>query len=260
MKTSGFEPVESTMSGKMHPHHHHLDQETKGKFPGLVDLLIFVVLIFLLAIIGAGAAFSQSDPGECLTSDEALLAQLVNEYRQANNLEPIPVTASLTAVAQWHVWDLDVNHPHGGDCNMHSWSDGALWTPVCYTPDHAQASGMWDKPREITGNTYSGNGFEIAYWSSWPATPADALSGWQDSPGHNDVILNAGIWQNLDPWPAMGVGMRDGFAVIWFGDLPDPQGTVVECQTTEESLIVWGSIKALYRDDGGIIRGMAGGK
>ena len=36
---------------------------------------------------------------------------------------------------------------------------------MCYTADHANASGMWDKPREITGNAYGGNGFEIAYWS-----------------------------------------------------------------------------------------------
>jgi hypothetical protein len=243
--------VEIAMSGKMHPQHRHLDHEATGKFPGLFDLLIFVVLIILLAVIGAGAVLAQGDPGECLTTDEATLAQLVNDYRQANNLEPIPVTASLTAVAQWHVWDLDVNHPHGGDCNMHSWSDGVLWTPVCYTSDHAQASGMWDKPREITGNAYTGNGFEIAYWSSGTATPAGALSGWQGSPGHNDVILNNGIWQNLDPWPAMGVGMRDGYAVIWFGDLTDSQGTVVECGSTAETLVVWGTIKALYRVDEG---------
>jgi hypothetical protein len=106
---------------------------------------------------------------------------------------------------------------------------------------------MWDKPREITGSIYTGNGFEISYWSSGTATPAGALSGWQSSPGHNDVILNAGIWQSYDPWPAMGVGMRNGYAVIWFGDISDPQGTVVECGSTTEWLLVWGSIKALYR-------------
>ena len=39
------------------------------------------------------------------------------------------------------------------------------------------------------------------------ATPQGALSAWQNSPAHNDVILNAGIWQSYNPWPAMGVGM-----------------------------------------------------
>jgi len=65
---------------------------------------------------------AQAEPGECLTEDEATLAQLMNEYRVEQGLEPIPVTVSLTAVAQWHVWDLDVNNPTGGECNLHSWS------------------------------------------------------------------------------------------------------------------------------------------
>ena len=205
-----------------------------------------LVALALLAFTAAPAA-AQGNPGECLSSDEAQLAQLLNDYRQANDLEPLPVTASLTAVAQWHVWDLDVNHPYGGECNLHSWSDGELWTPVCYTADHANASGMWDKPREITGNVYTGNGFEIAYWSSGTATPSGALSGWQGSPGHNDVILNNGIWQSYDPWPAMGIGMRAGYAVVWFGSTADPQGTITECGGADTHQVAWGAIKALYR-------------
>ena len=34
---------------------------------------------------------------------------------------------------------------------------------LCYTWDHANAAGMWNKPREITNYQYLGNGFEIAY-------------------------------------------------------------------------------------------------
>ena len=221
------------MTGKLH----HGNHGSTGILMGLLALLL----------VGAGPVLAQEDPGECLSADEAALAQLMNDYRQNQGLAPVPVTASLTAVAQWHVWDLDVNHPHGGECNLHSWSDGTLWTPVCYTADHANASGMWDKPREITADAYTGNGFEIAYWTSGTASPAGALSGWQNSSGHNDVILNAGIWQSYNPWPAMGVGMRGGYAVIWFGGIADSQGTIPECGSTPTSQVVWGSIKALYR-------------
>ncbi|MCK9996167.1 MAG: hypothetical protein KAH56_07795, partial [Candidatus Krumholzibacteria bacterium] len=135
-------------------------RKTTGMLLGVLSLALFTI----------GPVFALPTPGECLSENEATLAQLLNEYRQAQGLEAIPVTVSLTAVAQWHVWDLDVNEPQGGECNLHSWSDGSLWTPLCYTADHANASGMWDKPREISANAYSGNGFEIAYWSSGTAT------------------------------------------------------------------------------------------
>ena len=209
-----------------------------------------LVGVLALASFCTGPAVAQTTPGDCLSADEATLAQLVNDYRQAEGLAPIPVTVSLTAVAQWHVWDLDVNHPYGGECNLHSWSDGPTWSPVCYTADHANASGMWDKPREITANAYTGNGFEIAYWTSGTATPEAALSGWQGSPGHNDVILNAGIWGSFDPWPAMGVGMQAGYAVIWFGGIVDPLGTIDECGSTPTTQSTWTTIKSIYRPDG----------
>jgi uncharacterized protein YkwD len=210
------------------------------------------ILVCVLAAgsLCTGSAFAQPTPGDCLSADEATLVQLVNDYRQAEGLAPLEVTVSLTTVAQWHVWDLDINHPQGGECNLHSWSDGPIWTPVCYTADHANASGMWDKPREITANAYSGNGFEIAYWTSGTATPEAALSAWQNSPGHNDVILNVGIWQAYDPWPAMGVGMSAGYAVIWFGNTSDPQGTINECGSTPSSQTSWTAIKSFYRTGG----------
>ena len=206
-----------------------------------------LVCVLAAGCLCTGSAFAQPTPGDCLSADEATLVQLVNDYRQAGGLAPLEVTVSLTTVAQWHVWDLDVNQPHGGECNLHSWSDGALWTPVCYTANHANASGMWDKPREITATAYSGNGFEIAYWSSGTATPEGALSGWQSSQGHNDVILNAGMWAGYDPWPAMGVGMRAGYAVIWFGDTSDAQGTINECGITPTTRKSWAAIKSFYR-------------
>jgi len=204
----------------------------KFRIPGLL------VLCSLLLILSACSDDGPTQPAnggtettleECLSAEESELADLINAYRADNGLAAIPVTVSLTAVAHWHVWDLELNSPHGGSCNLHSWSDQGVWSAVCYTSDHAQAQGMWDKPREITEGEYTGNGYEIAYWSSGTATPSGALSGWQSSSGHNDVILNQGIWTGRDPWPAMGIGLRDGYAVVWFGDIADPQGNTGDC-------------------------------
>jgi hypothetical protein len=104
--------------------------------------------------------------------------------------------------------------------------------------------GMWHKPREITGNLYTGYGYEISFWGS--NDPSTALNAWKQSAGHNDVILNAGIWDGFDPWPAMGIGMRNGYAVVWFGDVADPQGTVAPCVETAVPPVTWGVVKARF--------------
>ena len=193
-------------------------------------LQISVTLAIAAVAVTGGFPVQAQEIGQCLTADEAQLAALINQYRQDNALQPVQVSKSLTSVAQWHVWDLLNNNPVGGECNLHSWSDyGTLWNAVCYTADHAQASGMWNKPSEITGGLYWAYGYEIAVSSSGTITPTSALNAWKNSPGHNDVILNQGIWASSNPWPAMGVGMLEGYAVVWFGDSADPAGTLTEC-------------------------------
>ena len=194
------------------------------------------ILTFVPHIVGGEGEPDGNEPGDCFTTEEAELLQLLNDYRNQNGLPDVPFSKSLTAVAQWHVIDLFHNRPDTGTdpntglaCNLHSWSDQGIWSPVCYTSDHTYASGMWDKPREITGNIYSGNGFENAYRSGGTATAAGAFNGWKNSPGHNAVILEQGIWSNYD-WPAMGVGIYENYAVLWFGDQADPQGIVTQCQ------------------------------
>jgi hypothetical protein len=92
---------------------------------------------------------------------------------------------------------------------------------------------MWSKPNEITGGVYFAAGYEIAYNASGGATAAGALAAWKASPGHNDVILNQGIWASRDPWPAMGAGIFGGYAVVWFGDMTDPRGSITVCTPAE---------------------------
>ncbi len=168
--------------------------------------------LLLLALFNAPARAQQ------LSQKEQKLYDLVMAYRKQNNLPPVPVSPSLTYVAQLHVNDLRNNKPDSGSCNMHSWSAKGKWTPCCYTPDHSKANCMWSKPRELT--YYNGSGFEIACNSSDSLQPAKALELWKASSGHNAVILNQGMWKQSN-WKAIGIGMSENHAVIWFGQEHD---------------------------------------
>ena len=168
----------------------------------------------------AGGTTGSPPPAGCVP--EALeLIDLVNAYRGENGLPAIPASPSMCVVGQTHVQDLLDNAPHTqpGGCNLHSWSNAGAWTPCCYTPDHAQAMCMWVKPQELTD--YPGFGYENA--SAGATSPAQALDGWKNSPAHNEVILNQGIWAS-HPWQALGAGYNGSFAVLWFGEEPDPAG------------------------------------
>ncbi|WP_298516628.1 CAP domain-containing protein [uncultured Kordia sp.] len=156
-----------------------------------------------------------------LTKEEQKLYDLIMEYRKEKNLPSIPLSKSLTFVAQTHVKDLHNNTPNNfSTCNMHSWSDKGDWTPCCYTRDHKKAACMWYKPRELT--SYQGHGFEIAHGSTdkkYMVKAERALQGWKKSKSHNKVVINEGIWK--DPWKAIGIGIYKNYAVVWFGKIPD---------------------------------------
>lgn len=168
----------------------------------------------------------------CLNANERKLYELVMQYRVEKGLTTIPLSASLSFVAKTHCKDLVENFVPNSNCNMHSWSAKGNWTPCCYTPNHAQARAMWNKPSELTN--YKGNGYEIAFrvWSSgnanYTATPEEALEGWKNSSGHNDVILNKNIWNDIK-WNAIGIGIYKGFAVIWFGAEEDVEPIPMLC-------------------------------
>lgn len=156
---------------------------------------------------------------------------LINSFRASKKLPKIPLSKSLSQVAQTHVQDLETKRPQAPPhCNLHSWSsESAHWTGMCYTRDHREAAKMWSKPREITGGVYEDLGFEISYYRSLGATPGGALKGWKGSETHLDVLLERGRYWTDRRWPAMGVGMRGKYAVVWFGSLRDPAGPVAAC-------------------------------
>ena len=78
---------------------------------------------------------------------------------------------------------------------------------------------MWDKPKELT--SYTANAYEIAASASENIDPAKALLLWKGSKHHNNVILNKSIWARME-WKAIGIGVRGKYAVVWFGNEPDP--------------------------------------
>lgn len=153
---------------------------------------------------------------QILSTEEKKLYDMIMEYRKEKGLPNIQLSKSLTFVAQTHVKDLEKSGLINSLCNMHSWSNNGPWTSCCYTNDHARASCMWDKPRELT--SYQGNGYEISYGAHGASVTAEgALEGWKKSSGHNAVIINQGIWFDNN-WMAIGVGISEGYAVVWFGN------------------------------------------
>ena len=182
-------------------------------------------------------ASAEYAPARCLNSPERKLIKRVNEYRAEHGLPAVPVSRSLTTVAQWHAADTAYAIEVTGDwlqnpsCNLHTWYGipGAPYGTCCYTPDHAQAACMWDKPAEITHGFFAAAAVENA--SIGYASPSDALEGWKSSAGHNSVILNRGTWARFS-WNAMGVAVdpehRSYF--LWFSETADPSGPPPRCK------------------------------
>ena len=187
------------------------------------SLLLYVVVALTLVF----ATPEKTKPEVCLSAEEFKIYEQLNAYRKQYKLPKIPLSASMTIVAQAHAKDLQDNQPVKGNCNLHSWSDKGDWSACCYTNDHARAACMWDKPRELS--KYTGDGFEISYWQSDGANATSAISGWKKSPPHNNMMINRDIWKKLS-WNACGVGLYGNYAVVWFGREVDPAGEAKKCQ------------------------------
>ena len=167
----------------------------------------------------------------CLNEDEYRLYKLINEYRAEDDLPWITLSSSLCYVAGAHAWDLHVNRPDQGKCNMHSWSDEGPWSSCCYTDDHDEAECLWTKPAELTD--YNGFDYQIAYFKSMTAEEHNdiafaALEGWKESPGHDHMIMNRYGWKRMH-WRSMGVGIFGNYVVVWFGEEHDEDGRPEHC-------------------------------
>jgi hypothetical protein len=191
------------------------------------------IIAFLLVVIVVPVSFGQEirDQAEktlpvvTLSEAEMEVFRVINDYRMSLGLPRIPLSLSLTFVAQNHAFDLAENNPVTDRCNLHSWSSEGSWKGCCYTDDHKQAKCMWEKPSELTN--YTGNGYEIAFWTTkvfgdQKEIAVDALEVWKNSQPHHEVIINRGIWKQVS-WMAMGVGIYKGYVLVWFGEEKDEE-------------------------------------
>lgn len=159
--------------------------------------------------------------GDDLEPEEIKLYELVNQYRVQHNLPPIPLSKSLTLVANRHAHDLAENI----EALSHSWSN---------CPFNAQDAKtfpcMWSAPQRLK-TAYPGYGFENAYISYGEHVNArKAFQGWQDHTTHNNVMLNRERWKNIK-WNSVGVAVYKQYAVMWFGRETDPAGAPARSST-----------------------------
>lgn len=152
-----------------------------------------------------------------LTRQENELFRLISEYREENGKPPIPLSKSLTYVAQLHVRDLTSNKV-SPPYTLQSWSKNGPWEGVRYTANHRHARLMWNKPKELTN--YSGDGFEISFFRKGGTNARTAFSSWARQRSVSAIILNEGNWETIS-WNAVGVGLYGEYAVVWFGDKKD---------------------------------------
>ncbi len=184
------------------------------------SILLFVVLAATPSLLIPKPYPAPEKGAVCLSAEEKKLYDLMMAYRKDNGLDAIPLSASLTLVAQTHARDLAEHYKFDpkNRCNPHSWSSKGKWTACCYTNDHKRAECMWDKPKEIAG--YEAPGYEIAYYSSAGASAEEGLEGWKRSPSHNPLIVNEGIWSKVT-WQAVGIGFYKEYGIVWFGEVED---------------------------------------
>lgn len=183
--------------------------------------LIMFVLFLILMVPALAKDYPCTNHGEDslsdgLSQDEYALIQMINDLRRENKLPSIPLSGELCIVAKTHIADLIRWKPQNKGCSLHSWSGSGKWTSCCYTRESTGIQCMKSKPREITG--YEGDGYEIIYLGEDIATPKEVADQWRNTEASADMILCRNKWTAYQ-WKTMGLGMKDGYAALWFGDL-----------------------------------------
>jgi len=167
----------------------------------------------------------------CISQQEYKLYSLVNAYRAKLALDAIPLSKSLSYVAKVHAADLSKNFTTNDDCNMHSWSDKGQWKAFCFPADQNRRSDVKDKAREIAN--YPGKAWEITYWENEKIDVAFVLEFWNSIPYTASMIGNTGKWANKT-WQSMGIGIQDGYVLLWLGEKVDLEVSTQICETGEK--------------------------
>lgn len=178
------------------------------------------------------------------TSISSEICNYVNIFRQENNLDSIPLSPTMTWVAETHYNNLVTNNHNvfNQTCNLHSWyRDDSLLIEDCCFPQ--KTSCMAYMPRDLTinwPNPYTGNAVENAHASSGSgffggSSPYSVVESWKNSPPHRFQLLRPN-------WKACGAiinttqtGNRiTSIGLLWMGNafdltptdpLPTPEPT-----------------------------------
>ena len=145
--------------------------------------------------------------GDEISSQEKELYRIVNEYRVLNNLLQIPLSESLSLVANRHLLDLVLNvksMTHGwSNCN-YDIKDQKTWDCV------------FESPKRLNSG-YRGKGYENLYRNkTGNASAVLALEAWKKSDIHNSLILNLKTFKDMK-FDAFGIAINGQYAALWFG-------------------------------------------
>jgi hypothetical protein len=196
---------------------------------------IILVAVILLSLAGE-KLFSQV-PDFCLTKDEYRLYSLINTYRTKNGLNVIPISRSLCYVAKVHAHDLSINNPDTSLCSLNSWSDKGLWTACCHSNSSPNPACIVNKPKELA--KYNGEGHELAYWDSEALVPDTIIRFWQSIEQAKDLLLNQKKWSYFK-WKAIGIGLYNGYACVWVGEVTDtlPEPVLCAGNNSNDSIVL----------------------
>lgn len=195
-----------------------------------------IILLVFIPILLKSQEKDQSN-AVCLTQQELRLYNLISSLRIENGQEMIPLSSSLTKVAQFHLNDLTENHPDTSICNHHSWSDKGNWVACCYNTYIPKPECMQNKPREITD--YDHPGYEIIFWDSEKINPDSVMQIWSSVEASLQMFLQQDKWKKKR-WEAIGLSLNDHYASVWFAEKPDhlppPNLCGTERQLSKEEL------------------------
>ncbi len=190
------------------------------------SLLLLAEIALLVNIPVFSFAQHKIPSGFCITKEELKLADAINKIRKENDKKTLPLSASLSYVANLHANDLNVNHPDTSICNLSSWSDKGKWTSCCFNAYVVDRECMWKKPKQLTNYRY--RGYELAGYMQEGLRVDSLIDFWKSSPEAMDMILTNGLWKKKS-WACFGVGIRGNYVTVWFGQRPDRAGKPKIC-------------------------------
>jgi len=196
----------------------------------------FKILLILLVFLSSAQFLAAQKPlpdNFCISAQEKVLFDKINQLLQEYSMKPLKLSASLSYVAKIHVDDLLNNKPDTSVCNLSSWSDKGNWTACCYNPYVLNQDCMWDKPKELTN--YPFRGYEVAGYFEETFTADSVIDLWSREKEVINMLTAEGAYSKKN-WVCMGIGMNKNYVSVWFGQRADAAGVPEVCANNSDDL------------------------